>query len=396
MSKYIVVHSGARDQYKVAESLYKHGKLGYLVTDDIIFRKEYRKLFPKSVVRISYLGLIVRIVLKIHNFGEGLQSLKGRLLGRTAGKLSRRENMPLFALHEYAYFAYQYSTVRPRVLFQFHPHACSNKRIFEEEIARHPEMRGFASEIAIYTPQKLQEAIDEIKLSDYYIAETTFTKQTLVENGADENRIFIAPLGVDTTRYPYKERNVPKTLNFVFVGSFVERKGAYYLLHAVKKLEDEGLNFRLNVISRSVGDESLIKQLNIKSIELHYNVSHSDLIKTLHNSDVFVFPSLFEGFALVIVEAMSTGLPVITTPRTCGLDVITEGEEGFVIPPSNVDAIYEKMKFFILNPEKCPEMGRKAAINSKKLTWQNFEDKIISAITKIESNENSISHVISR
>lgn len=384
MTKYIVVHSGARDQYKVAESLYKHGKLGYLVTDDILFRKEYRNLFPKSVIRISYLGLIVRIVLKIHNFGEGLQRLKGKLLGRTAGKLSRRKNMPLLALHEYAYFAYKYSNVRPRVLFQFHPHACSNKRIFEEEIAKHPDMNGFASEIAIYTPQKLQEAIDEIKQSDYFIAETTFTKQTLIENGADEKRIYIAPLGVDTTQYPYKERSVPQMINFVFVGSFVERKGAYYLLHAVKKLEEDGYNFRLNVISRSVGDETLIKQLGIKSIELHYNVSHSYLIKTLHDSDVFVFPSLFEGFALVIVEAMSTGLPVITTPRTCGLDVITDGEEGFIIPPSNVNALYEKMKFFILNPYKCPEMGRKAAAGSNKLTWQNFENKIIEAVESVE------------
>ncbi|MBQ9671832.1 MAG: glycosyltransferase family 4 protein [Prevotella sp.] len=384
MTKYIVVHSGARDQYKLAEALFKHGKLGYLVTDDILFRREYKGMFPRSLIKISYLGLLVRMILKVYNFGERMQQQKGKYLGRTAGKLSKRKNMPLMALQEYAYHAYQYSDVRPRIVFQFHPQANANKMIFVNEIRRNPEMSGFTNEMSIYTPKKIQEAEDELRGTDYYIAASSFTKQTLVENGADPLKIFVAPYGVDTSKYPFKDRVVPKTVQFVFVGSFVERKGAFYLLQAVKRLEEEGLNFRLKIISRFVGNESLLKQLGIRSVEVLYNVSHSELISNLHNSDVFVFPSLFEGFAFVIVEAMSSGLPVITTPRTCGFDVITEGEEGFIIEPSDVEALYEKMKFFILHPERCPVMGKKAARRAKLITWQNFENKIIEAVETIE------------
>lgn len=387
MTKYIVVHSGARDQYKVAETLYKRGRLGYLVTDDILFRKKYRNLFPRQLVKISLPALVIRTILKVYNFGEKLQQLKGYFLGRTAGKLSRKEHMPLLALQEYAYYAFKYSEIHPRIVFQFHPQASANKLIFEEEIKRHPESNGFKNEVSIYTTKKIKEANEELLLADYFIGASSFTKQTLVENGADSNKVFVAPYGVDTSKYPYKERQVPRIVSFVFVGSFIERKGVFYLLHAISKLEKEGLKFKFRVVSRTGGDVSLLNQLKIKNVEMFINVTHSELISILHSSDVFVFPSLFEGFGFVIVEAMSTGLPVITTSRTCGGDVISDGKEGFIIDPSNIDAIYDKMKFFINNPEKCTEMGRKSAIRSKEITWAAFEKNINNAIDLIESKK---------
>lgn len=66
------------------------------------------------------------------------------------------------------------------------------------------------------------------------------------------------------------------------------------------------------------------------------------------------------------------------------MSIVKDGEEGFIIEPSNVDALYEKMKYFILNPETCAEMGIRAANIVKKLTWQNFETKVIDSINKIE------------
>lgn len=400
INKYIVVHSGARDQYKLAETLFKHGKLAFLVTDDIIFRKNYKNLFPARYIKISWMGLLIRSILKVYNQGDQMQRLKNYFLGRTAGKLSKRYKIPLIALQEYAYFAYKYSDVRPRIVFQYHPHSNSNKKILEEEIKLHPESESFKKELSIYTSQKIYEANEELNITDYFIAASSFTKQTLVENGADPNTVFVATYGVNITKYPFKLRDNPRTINFIFVGSFVERKGVYYLLNAVKKLEDEGYDFKLRIVARSDFDRSIIQKYRLRNVEININLSHDELIKLYHTSDVFVFPSLFEGFAFVIVEAMSTGLPVITTPRTIGLDIVKDGEEGFIIEPSNVDALYKKMKYFILNPETCVEMGIRAANIVKKLTWQNFETKVIDSINKIEEccnfYENRISNSLSR
>ena len=384
--KYIVVHSGARDQYKLAEALYKNGKLGFLVTDDIWLRKKYRKIFPKSVVRVPIISMFLAIILKIHNFGERMQQYNNSILGRFAGKLSKKNNMPLLALQEYAYHAFKYSEVRPRIVFQYHPQANANKLIFEEENKKHPESDSFKNEISIYTPQKLKEAADELKATDYFIGASSFTKKTLIDNGVDEESVFVAPYGVNTSRYPFAERSVPNIVSFVFVGSFVERKGIYYLLNAAKRLEEEGLPFKLELTGRAPTDMSFFDSFGLKSLTVHYNLSHEALIDLLHSSDVFVFPSLFEGFAFVIIEAMATGLPVITTPRTIGPDVIENGNEGFIINPSDVEALYEKMKFFILNPIDCIEMGKNASRKAQNLTWDNFEKKIINAIEIVEQD----------
>jgi len=71
--------------------------------------------------------------------------------------------------------------------------------------------------------------------------------------------------------------------------------------------------------------------------------------------DVFVFPSLFEGFGLVLLEAMAMGLPVITTPHTAGPDLIREGMEGFIVPIRHSTAIAERLEQ--LPPRAC-EAGR--------------------------------------
>lgn len=390
MVKYIVAHSGARDGYKLAEALYKNGKLGYLVTDDYFFRKKYRGLFPYKYVKISYKCLFLQMLIRFFRLKqtERIRQKGNRYIGIKAGELSKKHNMPLMALQEHAFHAFKYSEVRPRVVFQYHPQANANKVIFEDEIKRHPESSSFKREIAIYTPQKLQEAAEELHNADFFIGASSFTKHTLVENGADPNAVFVAPYGVDTSRYPYKKRTIPNVVTFVFVGSFVERKGLYYLLNAAKRLEEEGFDFKLQMTGRSTGEQNgLFEQFRLKSLSLYNDISHDELISLLHSSDVFVFPSLFEGFAFVIVEAMATGLPVITTPRTIGLDVITDNAEGFIIQPSDVDALYDKMKWFILHPDKCPEMGMRAHIKSKLLTWDNFEAQIIQATKIIESKK---------
>lgn len=106
----------------------------------------------------------------------------------------------------------------------------------------------------------------------------------------------------------------------------------------------------------------------------------------MHSSDVFLFPSLCEGFAFVIIEAMSTGLPIISTTRTAGNDIVSNGIEGFTINPSSVEEIIEKMKYFIQNPSECERMGNNASRKAQLLTWENFENKVIEGVKKIEEN----------
>lgn len=387
MEKYIVVHSGARDLYEVAMALYKNNALGYLVTDDILLRKKYRNLFPKNKIKISLGGIILRILCQfIHS--PKLHRLKDYFLGKTAGHLSRKKKMPLLAYSGYAYYAFRETKESPKILFQFHPHCVTNKAIFDAELKKYPEIAKnlLLEEEYQIPPKKVKHFIEEVKMADGYIAASSFTKQSLVNIGANPEKITIAPYGVDLTNYPFAKRVIKKNepLSFVFVGNYTQRKGIHYMLLACKRLQDEGYIFNLKMTGRSKLDLEYLNSFGLKNLSIYYKLTHSELINLLHSSDVFLFPSLCEGFAFVIIEAMSTGLPIISTTRTAGNDIVNNGIEGFTIKPSSVEEIVEKMKYFIQNPSECERMGNNASQKAKLLTWENFEDKVIEGVKKAE------------
>ena len=110
------------------------------------------------------------------------------------------------------------------------------------------------------------------------------------------------------------------------------------------------------------------------------------ILRKMKKADVFVFPSLFEGFGLVLLEAMAAGLPVITTQNTGGPDVIEEGKEGFIVPAGSVKALRSKIRWMIENRERVVEMGRQAHARAEELTWgvysQNYKKIVIQIIKK--------------
>jgi len=99
------------------------------------------------------------------------------------------------------------------------------------------------------------------------------------------------------------------------------------------------------------------------------------LLREMSEADVFVFPSLFEGFALVILEAMAVGLPVITTPNTAGPDLIEDGKEGLIVPAGDANALREAMQSLLHNPERARSMGRAAHEKAKEFTWERYGER---------------------
>lgn len=99
------------------------------------------------------------------------------------------------------------------------------------------------------------------------------------------------------------------------------------------------------------------------------------LLREMSEADVFVFPSLFEGFALVILEAMAAGLPVITTPNTAGPDLIEHGKEGLIVPAGDAKALRAAMESLLNDPERTRSMGRAAHEKAKEYTWEKYGER---------------------
>ena len=136
----------------------------------------------------------------------------------------------------------------------------------------------------------------------------------------------------------------------------------------------------LTIVGRGIFDKEMLDLFTIKHLYLKQNISFSELLESYKMSDVFVLPSICEGFAQVILEAMATGLPIISTKHTSAQDLIENGVDGFVIPIRSSDAICEKLIFLIHNPEKRLKMGNLAFLKSKKNTWQTFKSTLIETL----------------
>ncbi len=92
---------------------------------------------------------------------------------------------------------------------------------------------------------------------------------------------------------------------------------------------------------------------------------------------VFVFPSLFEGFGLVLSEAMACGLPVIATSHTAAPDLITNGHEGFIIPIRSPDAIAQRLTELSEDEDRRRNMGIRAIQRAQALTWTSYRRNLI-------------------
>lgn len=385
--KYIVVHAGARDWYRLAISLYENDRLAYLVTDDIIFRKEYRKLFPRHMIKISWMALFFKFLEKVVSSKMGFNIYKDYWLGRKAGKLSNKKKLPIFSCCRYAMTAFNISKIHPKILFQYHPQSGCVKEILQDEIDKNPAAKKTILEETEfrYSKKQLDDSVREVELSDFAVGASTFTLKTLIKQGMAENCVHMAPYGVNIKDFkPRRDFRKIDKMRFLFVGSFSQRKGISYLLQAFKELENEGENISLTMAGRGIMDYELVKSYELKCLETHVNLPLEKLVELMQESDVFVFPSICEGFGLVLIQAMATGMPLITTYNTSGPDFIEEGKDGFLIEAQDVEAIKNKVRYFLQNPDEVKRMGQNAILKSKDFTWERFSSEIIKSVDKAE------------
>ena len=112
-------------------------------------------------------------------------------------------------------------------------------------------------------------------------------------------------------------------------------------------------------------------------------------MREMRRHDVFVFPSLFEGFGLVILEAMSQGIPVITTLHTAGPDVIEEGRSGFIVPIRSAQAIADRLNLLAGDRALLAEMKHAARAAAAALKWSDYRTRLAALVAEIASPNHS-------
>jgi glycosyltransferase involved in cell wall biosynthesis len=216
--------------------------------------------------------------------------------------------------------------------------------------------------------------LDEAQHADQILAGSCFVRDTLVEQGIPEGKVSVINYGVDTERFkPREGQKVHERFTVLFVGSIMQRKGIAYLLEAISKLDRPDLELVLcgNVVGTGEGLEPYSQYLTLLG-----HVAHRDIPSVYQAADVFVMPSLVEGLSLTILEAMASGIPVIVTPNTGALDLVTDGEHGFVVPIRDPEAIAERLDHLYRDRDRCSNLGQAARRQALNYTWAKYGAKI--------------------
>lgn len=264
-------------------------------------------------------------------------------------------------------------------------HSVSKNKAYEAIALQFPEW-SFALEHK--SRQLLEIEQQEYIHADAIIAASMFTKRTLIENGVNENKIFVNPYGIDSSLFKRKEKfHDAGPLKFIFVGIVDARKGIPLLMNIIKKISPTEAEFSfVGPISSKV--EAMVQSYGLPNVHIVGKVPHAELASVFAQYDVFVFPSYFEGFGLVILEAMATGLPVITTTATGGPDCIEHGSEGFIMDCGDEQALYENINFFIKHPNEIKKMGLAARKKAEQFSWDAYGDRYEEIINTVCANSN--------
>lgn len=219
-----------------------------------------------------------------------------------------------------------------------------------------------------------------VKRSNKIIAVSSAAKRFLTDRyKVSEDRIVVVPSGINTDLFkPNRKEKTQNDLTLVTVARLTEAKGLVYLIRAFQIIRENFSNVRLLIVGKGEQLEKL-KALVI-NLGLAGNVSFlseyipNENMPSLYNScDIFVLPSLIEPVGIAAIEALSCGLPIITTSVGGLSDVVGENFNGFLVPPRDHVSIAEKT-FFLLEDE---DLRRKFGESSRRLALQKFDYKKI-------------------
>jgi len=242
-------------------------------------------------------------------------------------------------------------------------------QLLAEEAQLHPE---FADSMPSEVPRALIErCTEEALIADHVLAASSYVRESLVAAGVAPSRIVIVPYGADTQRFRPSSQPLRSGLRLLFVGGVTQRKGVKYLLEAVKRLGIHDL--RLTLVGQVVGSGRGLAPY--REFFRHVpNVPHHEVHRYFQQADVFVYPSLHEGSAIAIYEALASGLPVITTPNSGS--VVRDGVEGFVVPIRDVDALMERILLLYQHEELRRQMARSARRTAEQFTWEAYRKRL--------------------
>ena len=403
-SQWVCCQLGAREQYAIPRALYRLGMLDYLVTDAWVppssllakvcgrgskfaqrFHSDLRdarvKAFNSSLVLFEMLAgardLAVwpKILARNRWFQRKVVSFlrshlrKGAWLPRSFTLSTLNSQLVLCSYSYTALEPFRYAKAHgwKTLLVQIDP-GPEEERIVAEEAARVPELAGGWHPAP---PEYWAFWREECKLADRIVVNSEWSREGLVRGGVPAEKISIIPLayeepGLGRLAEPRLQRSYPdhftaeRPLRVLFLGLINLRKGVARLLEAARILRDEPVEFWM-VGPVEIANASTITDTG--RVKWFGPVTRNQAARFYGNADLFILPTLSDGFAITQLEAQAHGLPIIVS-KTCG-KVVENGLNGIILDEPSATCIAAAVRDCIANPDRLERLAFASRVRDK-------------------------------
>ena len=251
------------------------------------------------------------------------------------------------------------------------------QRVVEAEPSLAPMLRTLRE-----PEHKLQRKDAELLAADVIVVPAEYVRDSITCHLSPKARIVVVPYGCDVKERArdWHPQDISGPLKLLLVGALCPRKGLQDVFAALSRLPRS--SYELTLAGRwEPGFEQWLRRRYAVSYRFVGQVAHSQVFDLYRRNHVFVLPSLAEGSALVVLEAMVCGVPVIVSDRTVPSEFLGAGKCGFGVGAGQPLALLDRLEWFLANRAAVPEMGKAARRSAENFSWAAYRGRLLDRLT---------------
>ncbi len=205
--------------------------------------------------------------------------------------------------------------------------------------------------------------------------------------GLAPERVAYIPNGVEPRFFgPGRQYGRRGKLRLLYAGTWLDQRGIYYIRDAMRRLKQTISGLKLTIAGPGTPAEEVMRFFGpelAEHVEVRPVIAAENMQELYAEHDIFLFPSLMEGLPSVVLEAMASGMPVITT-NTCGMpDVVQDGFNGLLVPPADAEALEKAISRLARSEGLRQKLGRAAQESMKQYEWSSAAVKLEELFLKV-------------
>lgn len=371
--KVTVSVGGTFHAFQLAEQLDRGGHLDRLITTHRPARGE--RIAAERIVANILPELFAQVPARLHLPWRG-DYYKTQIFDWWASRQVPRDTDLVVAFASYALH-----TIRalkpygiPTVLERSSAHIAHQRELLKEEYAR------WGVSAPPMDERLVAKQLWEYGEADYISVPSTFARQSFLERGVSPDRLICVLLGVDLGAF--RPRAKTDRVFRILAGGLSLEKGLPYLLEAAA-----GLPHDVEVVFTGRVPAEVRHLLGRYQVQIrdHGPLTRQRLAALYPQCSVMVLPSIQDGFGLVILEAMASGIPVVCSVHTAGPDIVREGVDGYIVPIRDSTTLRERLEELYARPDEQRRMGEAARARAAEFSYDAYGEAILEAYQRVVS-----------